>query len=382
LLATSTALDLVALTPTRWIAQGATIAVPLTVEALDLGSPKPNVVVNFVIVQGTAVLSAGSATTNSSGLATVTAQITNQSAAVQVSACVAPNNAPCQTFTLFSTPPSLWNLETVSGSSQFVLTAQSFQPLVMRVADGSAAANPVMGVNVTFQTTLTRVPDSDAGGNGGMPIILGTSQAQVATAQNGLASIMPSAQNVGPCDVFITVNAGASTEQFQLENLAAIVFPLPPKNIGVKAPTPTRAPQFSPQIAAPQNTPTVLFAVSQGISNNDPAMDAHTNACPEPSAQSFADGTSGHQGTSVPSSPTGSDGSEGSEPCVSNPHASKPAEVETPKKEVQAQSGAAPTKPSSPAKIQPNPVSSSHLPDWRPEDKRSCQVLAGNGPIL
>jgi len=35
-LATSTALDLAAVTPQRWIAQGATISIPLTVQALDL----------------------------------------------------------------------------------------------------------------------------------------------------------------------------------------------------------------------------------------------------------------------------------------------------------------------------------------------------------
>ena len=100
---TSTALDLAAVTPTRWVGQGATIAVPLTVEALNLGVPKANVPVNFAITQGTASLSAGSATTNSSGFATITAKLTNQNANVQVSACVAPNNSPCQTFTLFST---------------------------------------------------------------------------------------------------------------------------------------------------------------------------------------------------------------------------------------------------------------------------------------
>ena len=202
---TSSALDLVAVTPTRWVGQGATLAVPLTVEALDLGVPKANVAINFAITKGTASLSAGSATTNGSGFATVTAQLTNQNADVQVSACVAPNNSPCQTFTLFSTPPSLWTLETVSGSPQVVPTGQAFQPLVMRVTDGSRAANPVMGVNVTFQTTLARVPEN------GMPVILGSSQTQVVSTQDGLASIVPSAGSVGPCDVFITVSAGRST---------------------------------------------------------------------------------------------------------------------------------------------------------------------------
>ncbi len=39
--ATSTALDLAALTPTRWVGQGASVIVPLTVEVLDLGVPQP-----------------------------------------------------------------------------------------------------------------------------------------------------------------------------------------------------------------------------------------------------------------------------------------------------------------------------------------------------
>jgi hypothetical protein len=242
LVGTSTTLDLAAVTPTRWVGQGATIAVPVTVEALDLGAPKTDVKVNFAVTQGTASLSAGSATTNSSGFAAVTAQLTNQNANVQVSACVAPNNSPCQTFSLFSTPPSLWTLETVSGSSQVVPTGQAFQTLVMRVTDGSLAANPVMGVSVTFATTLARAGLD----NGGVPIILGSSQAQVVTDQNGLASIVPSAGSVGPCDVFITVSAGASTAQFQMESLAATVLEPPEYNRG-KAPIAPARSQVSPQ---------------------------------------------------------------------------------------------------------------------------------------
>src|SRR5208283_5081621 len=84
----SSALDLVAAAPTRWVGQGATLAVPLTVEALDLGVPKANVAINFALKVGTASLSAGSATTNGSGFASITASLTNLSANVQVSACV------------------------------------------------------------------------------------------------------------------------------------------------------------------------------------------------------------------------------------------------------------------------------------------------------
>ena len=264
----STTLDLVAVIPTRWVGQGATLAVPLAVEALDLGVPQVNVAVNFAVTKGTASLSASSATTNSSGLATIHAQITNQGADVQVSACVAPNNSPCQTFTMFSTPPSLWTLETVSGSSQVLPLGQAFQPLVMRVTDGSSVSNPVMGVNVAFQTTLARVPENS------MPVVLGSSEAQAVSAQDGLASITPSAGSVGPCDVFITVSAGSSSAQLQMETVAAIVV-AQSKNSGGKAGSDWPGLHFSwpsgPQAATSPGVPGLLFAVPEVVSLDDAA---------------------------------------------------------------------------------------------------------------
>ncbi len=293
---TSSALDLVAVVPTRWVGQGATIAVPLTVEALDLGVPKANVAINFAITKGAAALSAGSATTNGAGVATVTAQLTNQNADVQVSACVAPNNSPCQTFTLFSTPASLWTLETVSGSPQVVPAGQAFQPLVMRVTDGSGASNPVMGVNVTFQTTLARVPEN------GMPVILGSSQTQVVSTQDGLASVVPSAGSVGPCDVFITVSAGRSTAQVQMENVAAIVTG-PTNHGGVKVGPVRRGLHFGPQTdsqtSALQGLPDMLFAVPEGALVGDAAasQSSCSGACQDTASSSDAD--LGVNGTAV-----------------------------------------------------------------------------------
>ncbi len=261
----SSALDLVALMPTRWIAQGATLAVPLSVEALDLGVPLANVLVNFTITQGTATLSAPTAFTSSAGYARVNVQLTNQTSEVHVSACVAPNNVPCQTFKLLSTPSTLWTLETVSGSLQIVPIGQSFQPLVVRVTDGSVIANPVMGLNVVFETTLSRGGSGQGGlpgggenvsrhavsldgslhrgsfrggalrddiGANGLPVILGTSQTQVMSDQYGLAALVPIVGSVGPCDVFVGVNAGGDAAQFQMESVAAIVSFQPPKNGG------------------------------------------------------------------------------------------------------------------------------------------------------
>src|ERR1700688_3540654 len=273
--ATASALDLVATTPTRWVGQGATLSIPLSVEALNLGAPKPNVTINFLVTNGTATLSAASATTSALGFATVNASITNQNADVQVIACVAPNNAPCQTFTLFSTPASLWKLETVTGSSQFVLAGQAFQPLVMRVTDSSGADNPVMGVNVVFNTTLAQISvdssptggqqggESAGGGGGGMPVILGSSRVQVSTAVNGIASIVPSAGNVGPCDVFIAVSAGRSMLQSHMESEAAIVVQQRPAKIRRASAAPHAKAGAAPTAEA-ESAPLMLFAIPQG----------------------------------------------------------------------------------------------------------------------
>jgi hypothetical protein len=338
--------------------------------------PKSNVVVNFAITKGAASLSSGSGTTNASGFATITAQLTNQNADVQVSACVAPNNAPCQTFTLFSTPSSLWTLETVSGSLQIVPTGQSFQPLVVRVTDGSLAADPVMGVNVTFKTTLARVSEN------GLPVLLGSSQAQVVSTQEGLAFIVPSAGSVGPCDVFITVIAGQSTAQFQMESVAAIVPGAPPKNGPPKAPSAPRGRQFSAPTAASQSVPEMLFAIPEGILSNDPAVDSDVSACPESSAD---DACSGRRPAAA---------SPESENSVPPPSArSKPAKAKAAKKVVRVESDvaaidapnadapsayAASTDAKSKVQIQ----SQSSLGTSFPEDKRSCKVLAGDGPLF
>lgn len=383
-LATSTTLDLAALIPTRWIAQGATIAVPLTVEALDLGVPKANVPINFAITKGTATLSSSAATTNSAGLASITANLTNQNADVQVSACVAPSNAPCQTFTLFSTSASLQRLEIVSGSSQTVLPGQAFQPLVMRVTDGSLAANPVMGVNVSFATTLSRLSPGQGGqqdgeslgGGTGTPVILGSSQALLVTAQDGTASIVPSAGNVGPCDVFIAVSAGASTVQFQMESLAAIVTGTPQNPI-VKAPDEPRQIRFGEQPSPQQSAPAMLFAVPQGAQNIDPSADSSSNATPESSADDSASG----QGTSTPPTPEVNDKNV-SPPKEELPKEDLKSETKSTKQEKNDKKEMIPeNQPTPTAKEQAIPAAEAATSKWFGNDKRSCQVLASDGPV-
>ena len=159
-------------------------------------------------------------------------------------------------------------LETVSGSSQVVPAGQAFQRLVMRVTDGSSVSNPVMGVSVTFQTTLARVPEK------GMPVVLGSSQTQVVSAQDGLVSIVPSAGGEGPCDVFIAVSAGPSTTQLQMETVAAIVVAQPTSG-GGKAQSAWSGRRFSWPVGLQASTspgaPNLLFAVPEILSLDNTA---------------------------------------------------------------------------------------------------------------
>ncbi len=375
-LATSTSMDLVAMTPTRWIGQGATMAVPLTVEALNLGKPMANIAVNFLVTNGTASLSAGSATTNASGFATVTANLANPAGTVQVSGCVAPNNAPCQTFTLFTTPSSLWKLETVSGSVQVVSAGQSFQPLIVRVTDGSAAANPVMGVSVIFTTTLSTLSSSQAGqqnggavGGDGMPVILGSSQAQVATTSDGLASIVPSAGSVGPCEVLVVVSAGPLTAQFPMESVAAIVPQHPPNNplAGHAAPpNPRFAPNFGSQ-SATEAVPQLLYAFPQYAPSDSPALD------------SLLGDSSGPQGAraSDDSVVSGLNAGLTDKPDSPEPAKSEALDIQDPAKKNQLKPDAAKTIPANQTANQSNPVSNNSS-----GDKRSCHALASDEPII
>jgi hypothetical protein len=147
---------------------------------------------------------------------------------------------------------------------------QLFQPLVMRVTDGSSASNPVMGVNLKFATTLGRVsPD---------PVVLGSSQALVVTDQQGLASVTPSVGSVGACDVFITVTAGPATAQFQMESVTAIATKQP-KHTPVARPSAPRSMHIVSSFDLPLSAPAaVLFAVPDSTPLDQPVASAGPDA--------------------------------------------------------------------------------------------------------
>ena len=165
--ATESASDIGVLTPYLWIAQGATVSVPLTARVLSNGAPQSNVKVNFTVVNGSGTLSAASSQTNATGYATVTLTLTQFATQAQVSACVAPANAPCQTVLHNPVSLSMQSLQHVSGGGQ-VSTGQAFQPVTVRVTDSSSPPNPVIAASVMFQTTVLRPGGSSSTSGAGV----------------------------------------------------------------------------------------------------------------------------------------------------------------------------------------------------------------------
>lgn len=235
LLGISSALDIGVFTPALWIAQGASLTTPLTARVMSSGSPQSGTPVNFTIVAGSASLSSPSAATNSSGYATVTLTLSNLSAPIQVSACVAPGNAPCQMIYGNPVPAALQQLQPVAGADQVTTSAQPLQLVTVRVTDSSSPPNPVLGATVAFQTTVMRPSgDAPAGGSGdsntgnpAMPIILSTSQSTTFSDVNGLASVTPSAGSfTGALEIDVVATSGlGAVLKYVLESLPAPATP-------------------------------------------------------------------------------------------------------------------------------------------------------------
>jgi IPT/TIG domain len=228
LLGTSSSLDISLLSPNAWIAQGATVNVSLTARVLSNGTPDSSRAVNYKITKGSGTFSSSTATTNSSGYATTTLQLVSFASDVQVSVCVSPANAPCQSFYGTSVPLSALRLQSVTGGLQEALVGQTFQPLTVRVTDSSTSPNPVLGASVVFQSLVGRMPNNEpilwigqsTSTQQRMPVILSSTQTNVLSDINGLATIQPSTGGIqGAVVVLGTASAGSASQQFQLQSL-------------------------------------------------------------------------------------------------------------------------------------------------------------------
>jgi hypothetical protein len=227
--ASSSSLDIAIASANRWIAQGASLNLPLSARVLSSGTPLSGRTVNFTVLLGNATLSSASSLTDANGYATTTVQVVNMSGNVRVNACVAPANTSCSLLTITPVTAANLKLTVVGGSAQMVAVGQPFQPVAVRVTDSSSPWNPVQGASVDFSMLIMR-PDNDVflaqdpegvGGNHGMPVILGSSQASILTDSAGLASVLPTAGSLpGMIEIEIVATTGVgATQFFELESI-------------------------------------------------------------------------------------------------------------------------------------------------------------------
>ena len=226
LLGTSSASDVALVPQFAWIAQGATVTVPLTARLLSNGAPKSGSSANFKVVKGSGALSASSVATDVNGYARTSLLLTALGGDVQVSACAAPNNQPCQIFSGTAVPASALRLQAVAGGQQAIAATQIFQPVIARVTDASSPPNPVLGATVIFQAVVSRLaPPSAPITIGGIivtrspaPIIISSSQGSLISDLNGLATLQPSTGGAsGAIQVQGDMAAGTNSLPFLLQ---------------------------------------------------------------------------------------------------------------------------------------------------------------------
>ncbi len=223
ILGTESTLDLSMVLPYQYIAQGATVDIPLQVRVLSNGSPVPGKSVKYTIVAGTGTLTAATVASDTNGYASTSLHVASIVNAVQVTACAEPGDAPCQTFYGTVVPTSQLKLWPVSGSVQVVNVGQAFTPVVVQVTDLATPPDNVLGASVVFQAVVMRVDNDAPSEQSGetiitsrpMPVILSSSQSTVVSGGNGLASLSYSLAFSAEIDGMASVSG--STLPFELE---------------------------------------------------------------------------------------------------------------------------------------------------------------------
>lgn len=228
LLGTTSALDLVLLTPPVWIAQAANVSLPVGARVLSNGVPVSGKTLNYQVTAGSGVLGAASGVTDANGSVSVNLQINSLAASVRISVCVAPANSPCQILNATMVQTSSLQLQPVSGMIQIAGPSQSFQPVAVRVLDSSSPPHPVLGASVAFTDYIGRMPGNEpiiwigesSISQPGMPVILAESKAMAQSDINGAASFALSSGGVSGNVVAIgTASAGSSSLEFEAQEL-------------------------------------------------------------------------------------------------------------------------------------------------------------------
>ena len=186
-----TAAALTALTPTLYLAAGATVQWP--VQALVLSGGIPAAGQSVAWQSGTGITVPGAAVTNAAGMANATLTVAGLAAGQTATSKACLNGtSTCVTFSAFGSRPEYATLAAVSGTNQSmqVGTAAAASPVVMRVLDMNGNAMAGGTVTVT-QSLYAWTPPCPAHGRCAQPQLLATQTVAATSALDGSVSVTP-----------------------------------------------------------------------------------------------------------------------------------------------------------------------------------------------
>jgi hypothetical protein len=209
-------LEISTATPAIYISAGASATVPIAATVVVSGIPAPSKTVNFLLNSGSATISPASATTDENGVASSTVSINQIASDVNISACVAPGNAPCRTIVIHAVLGTNLFLRQISGNGQTIRIGEQFAPITVRVEEATGRA--VAGVPVTFHVDVYRIgvaTEREQHGDGiitrrDQPVILRVFSSSVVSDANGMVTLSPFSGEKEPVRVVIRVEAGES----------------------------------------------------------------------------------------------------------------------------------------------------------------------------
>jgi hypothetical protein len=204
---------LTALTPTLYLAAGATVQWPVQALVLSGGTPTAGQLVTWQSSTGI-VAPGGSVTTNASGIASATlaAGPLAEGQTATTNACIS-GTGTCATFEVFGSRPEYATLAAVSGTSQSLPASSTPAAVTLRVLDMNG--NPMAGGTVTVNQALYAwAPACPAHGRCAQAQLLATQATTATSALDGSVTIAPLTLAGVPTDlqgIAATGNAGSLT---------------------------------------------------------------------------------------------------------------------------------------------------------------------------
>lgn len=213
----STPPAIVALTPSLYIAIGATAPWSAQAEVLSGSTPQAGQNVNWS-VSTSVTPSSATAISNVNGVASAQFNIGPLAAGVDLPlyACL-PGNTTCATFQIYSVHPEVAQLAAVSGAGQTLSASATPVPVVLKVTD--AVGHAMAGGIVTFYETLKQwTPDCPEQGRCPSAPVLTTQTVQAISGADGLVTLTPLTGNGEPTRLYVTaVTGNVASLNFEIE---------------------------------------------------------------------------------------------------------------------------------------------------------------------